>query len=47
MPDSADRKSLLGRLVDEKSFEYFLENGPSKWQTFADEIVKSLPVAGE
>ncbi len=45
--DPDDRKSLLGRLVDEKSFEYFLENGSSKWQTFADEIVKSLPVAGD
>ena len=44
VPDSADRKSLLGRLVDEKSFEYFVENGPSKWRTFADEIVKSSAV---
>ncbi len=45
--DSADRKSLLGRLVDEKSFEYFVENGPSQWRTFADEIIKRLPVAAD
>ncbi len=45
VPDSADRKSLLGRLVDDKSFDYFVENGPSKWQAFADEIVKSSAIA--
>ncbi|MHC4166792.1 MAG: precorrin-2 dehydrogenase/sirohydrochlorin ferrochelatase family protein, partial [Planctomycetota bacterium] len=43
--DPADRKSLLGRLVDEKSFEYFVENGPVEWRTFADELVNSLPVS--
>jgi precorrin-2 dehydrogenase/sirohydrochlorin ferrochelatase len=42
--DPADRKALLGRLVDDKSFEYFVENGPSKWRTFADELV-NRPVA--
>jgi len=41
--DPADRKTLLGRLVDERSFEYFVENGPDKWRTFADEVVSSLP----
>lgn len=42
--DPSDRKTLLGRLVDEKSFEYFVENGPSKWRTFADEVIGSLPL---
>jgi len=42
--DPADRKTLLGRLVDEKSFEYFVENGPAEWRTFADELVNSLAV---
>ena len=42
--DPADRKSLLGRLVEEKSFEYFVENGSSKWRTFADEVISSLPL---
>ena len=45
VPDPADRKTLLGRLVDEKSFEYFVENGPAQWRTFADELVNSRPVA--
>jgi precorrin-2 dehydrogenase/sirohydrochlorin ferrochelatase len=44
VPDPADRKSLLGRLVDEKSFEYFVENGSSKWRTFADEVISNLPL---
>jgi precorrin-2 dehydrogenase/sirohydrochlorin ferrochelatase len=47
VPDPADRKSLLGRLVDEKSFEYFVENGPVQWRTFADEVIKSPPVTPE
>ena len=45
--DPADRKTLLGRLVDEKSFEYFVENGPAEWRTFADELVISLTVSRE
>jgi precorrin-2 dehydrogenase/sirohydrochlorin ferrochelatase len=45
IPNPADRKTVLGQLADDKSFEYFLENGPSKWQTFADGIVSSLPAA--
>ncbi|UCE46422.1 MAG: bifunctional precorrin-2 dehydrogenase/sirohydrochlorin ferrochelatase [Phycisphaerales bacterium] len=45
--DPADRKTLLGRLVDDKSFEYFMENGPGRWRAFADEIMSSLPLAPE
>jgi precorrin-2 dehydrogenase/sirohydrochlorin ferrochelatase len=43
--DPADRKSLLGQLVDDKSFEYFAENGPAKWRTFAEDLVTSLSAA--
>jgi len=32
IPTSADRKSLLGRLVDDESFEYFRANGPAAWR---------------
>ena len=39
MPDPADRKALLGQLVDDKSFEYFIENGPAKWQAYADKLI--------
>jgi len=35
----ADRKILLGRLVDDDSFEYFLNNGPEKWQHYAQQII--------
>jgi len=39
VPDSADRKALLGQLVDDKSFEYFMQNGPAQWRTFADKLI--------
>lgn len=32
IPASADRKSLLGKLVDDESFEYFRTNGPAAWR---------------
>jgi precorrin-2 dehydrogenase/sirohydrochlorin ferrochelatase len=39
VPDEADRKAILGQLVDDKSFEYFIKNGPSKWHTYANEFI--------
>ncbi len=39
VPDAADRKTLLGQLVDDKSFEYFTENGPDKWRGYANELI--------
>jgi precorrin-2 dehydrogenase/sirohydrochlorin ferrochelatase len=47
VPEPADRKVLLGRLADDTSFGYFIENGSSQWRTFADELVNSLPLARE
>jgi len=47
IPEPADRKTLLGQLVDDKSFAYFIENGPSKWRTFADEFIGNLSLAKE
>jgi len=40
VPEPADRKALLGELVDDKSFEYFVENGPAGWRDRAEEIIK-------
>ena len=40
VPDPADRKSLLGQLVDDKSFEYFIQNGPAAWRSRAEKIIK-------
>jgi precorrin-2 dehydrogenase/sirohydrochlorin ferrochelatase len=45
MPDPAGRKAVLGRLADDKSFEYFIENGRSQWRTFANELISSQPLS--
>jgi len=37
--DPTDRKALLGQLVDDKSFEYFVQNGPAQWRFFADRLI--------
>jgi len=34
------RKIILGRLTDDNSFDYFLQNGPEKWLTHADDLTK-------
>jgi len=39
VPETSDRKALLGQLVDDKSFEYFIENDPVKWQAYADKLI--------
>jgi len=36
--DPDDRKVLLGRLVDDESFEYFTKNGPDAWRKRAEKI---------
>jgi len=41
MPDPADRKAILGQLVDDKSFEYFLQNGPDKWHQYAETLIRA------
>jgi precorrin-2 dehydrogenase/sirohydrochlorin ferrochelatase len=39
VPEEAERKVLLGELVDDKSFEYFVQNGADKWREYADGLV--------
>ncbi|MHC4642776.1 MAG: precorrin-2 dehydrogenase/sirohydrochlorin ferrochelatase family protein [Planctomycetota bacterium] len=39
VPNPADRKAMLGQLVDDKSFDYFVENGPGEWRAYADRLV--------
>jgi len=36
----ADRKTLLGKLADDESFEYFVENGSAAWRKRAENIIK-------
>ena len=39
VPDAADRKTVFGELVDDKSFEYFDKNGPAAWRDRAEKIL--------
>jgi precorrin-2 dehydrogenase/sirohydrochlorin ferrochelatase len=39
LPEAAERKSMLGKLADDESFEYFLQNGPEQWRKRAEEII--------
>jgi precorrin-2 dehydrogenase/sirohydrochlorin ferrochelatase len=34
--DLSDRKALMGELVGDESFEYFIENGPTAWRDRAE-----------
>jgi len=39
--DSDERKTVLGRLVDDDSMEYFIKNGKEKWRIWANDIITS------
>ena len=39
--DTAERKALLEKLVEDRSFEYFVQKGLPQWRIFAQEIIKS------
>jgi precorrin-2 dehydrogenase / sirohydrochlorin ferrochelatase len=40
----ARRKTILGELVDDASFDYFVKNGAEKWRNYASEtIIESQP----
>jgi precorrin-2 dehydrogenase/sirohydrochlorin ferrochelatase len=41
LPDPADRKTLLGELVDDRSFAYFCQNGAAAWHKKAEESIES------
>jgi precorrin-2 dehydrogenase/sirohydrochlorin ferrochelatase len=40
VPDANMRKVLLGRLVDDKSFEHFCEKGADAWRNWAEGLIK-------
>jgi precorrin-2 dehydrogenase / sirohydrochlorin ferrochelatase len=44
VPEPANRKAILGKLADDKSFEYFIENDPAQWQAFAEELINKFPL---
>ena len=39
VPEPAERKTVLGLIVDDESFEYFVQNGPEKWRSRIEEII--------
>ncbi len=47
VPNQTERKALLGELVDDKSFEYFVQNGPQAWYNYAQQIVQSCKVRNQ
>lgn len=40
--DSGDRKSLLGSLVKDESFEHFVKNGAEAWRKRAQKIIEDF-----
>ncbi len=41
VPDISDRKVLLQQLVDDKSFECFIDKGSQAWRAYAAEIMEN------
>ena len=41
VPNPTNRKVLLGGLVDDKSFDYFVQNGPHQWRVYADKLIST------
>jgi len=40
VPDAISRKLLLGKLVNDESFEYFTQNGTAAWHKQTDKIIE-------
>ena len=40
IPDPAERKFLLLKLADDKSFEYFICHGPEEWRDYAADSIR-------
>jgi len=40
IPNQSRHKALLGELVDDESFEYFVQNGPAAWHERAEKLTK-------
>lgn len=45
LPEPADRKALLGELVDDKSFDHFCTHGAAAWRQRAEESIESRRTA--
>jgi len=40
--DADDRKTILGRLVDDESFDFFVQSGPAEWKKRAEGTIESF-----
>jgi precorrin-2 dehydrogenase/sirohydrochlorin ferrochelatase len=40
LDDPAQRKALLGQLVDDASFNYFIEHSVEQWRQYAGEVIR-------
>lgn len=41
IPDSDQRKILLGKLASDESFDYFSQHGPERWHHHTEELIRS------
>jgi len=46
LQNTADRKTILGQLVDDDSFEYFNHHGPDAWRRRTEETLKQYQTPG-
>jgi len=44
IPDSDQRKALLGKLASDESFDYFTQHGPDQWHHHAWEMIQNVPL---
>ena len=42
VPDPTARKDLLEQLVDDNSFECFIQNGSAQWQEYAAGLMRTV-----
>jgi precorrin-2 dehydrogenase/sirohydrochlorin ferrochelatase len=40
IPEANKRKIILGKLCDDKSFDYFVQHGHKKWFIYANKLLK-------
>jgi precorrin-2 dehydrogenase / sirohydrochlorin ferrochelatase len=42
IPEADKRKIILGKICDDSSFDYFLQQGIPKWHLYIEELIKEL-----
>lgn len=44
IPDSDQRKALLGKLASDESFRFFTQNGPEQWHHHCEDLIRQCPL---